>query len=315
MAVFVDVLLGTDGLRDWVLLPDGTKYMLGATSMAKLVAELAPAGTARRALDAFVSGNEARVRVDVDRMFALLAPARTRLAASDTSLIPTRDRTSKAREGSNMADHDQATKAAIQQWAAHLEQHIALLNQHAKEASPGSISANMMKDEIQKLGDLIAWIERPSSYGALSQNSTYYGLPGGTPGGEKTASQQASTQQVAEDPVATKKAEEQQQAQAKEAAEPARGTSKMSFDSFRANTAMVDGTLRSVDATNSKIDRLVAAGKKFNHVKAKADLGKIASRLSEICGTVDLANSWLKADLTALSKNASDIAALFPADA
>jgi Sec-independent protein translocase protein TatA len=306
MATFVDVLLGTDGLRDWALLPDGTKYMLGTTSVSKLVAELAPTGEARRALEAFLAGDKARIRVDVDRFFALLAPTRTRFGSSTDPLIYQGDRTSQPREGSTMADIDQAKKVALQQWAAHLEQHIALLNQHAKEASLGNASATaLLKGGVQKLGTIATWAER--SFGAAKQAAEQQVA--------EEQAKQAAEQQVAEEQAKKQAAEQQVAEEQAEQAKKQASTSKMSFDAFKANTALVDQTLRTLDATNGKIDRLVAAGKRFNAAKAKGDLTKIASRVSEICASVDLANTWLKDDLQALSKSASEIAALFPADA
>jgi len=78
------------------------------------------------------------------------------------------------------------------------------------------------------------------------------------------------------------------------------------------NAQTATNVLRTVEATNETIDRLVEAGKRFNASKAKADLHKIASQVSEIVSNVDLSAGWVKNDLLALSKRADEIHGLFP---
>jgi hypothetical protein len=92
-------------------------------------------------------------------------------------------------------------------------------------------------------------------------------------------------------------------------------TKRASIATFEQNTSIVEETLKTVEATNEKIDNLVAAGKKFNHVAAKRDLMKVASRVTEITASVDLGYDWIKADLETLAKTASEIHDLFPKDA
>lgn len=172
---------------------------------------------------------------------------------------------------------DSTVKEAITNQIARIEQQIGVLQQHAKEASPGSISANSMKSQIDGLKDLVAWLRRPSPYGNQSQNSTYYGLPNKGPGDI-----QASY-----------------------------NPKRASYDNLKANTAVAEGVLAQVDATNTKIDQLVTAGKKFDASRAKQDLLKIASKVNEIVANVDLAQPWVRDDLLDLAKAAENIHGLF----
>jgi hypothetical protein len=66
-----------------------------------------------------------------------------------------------------------------------------------------------------------------------------------------------------------------------------------------------------VATTDKAIDRLVAAGRRFNSVRAKADLHKIASRVAEISGEEDLAQPWVGSDLVVLANQTDEIHDLF----
>lgn len=89
------------------------------------------------------------------------------------------------------------------------------------------------------------------------------------------------------------------------------GGKQASYDTFKAHSDMADDIVAKVAATDAMIDRLAAAGKRFNSVRAKTDLHKIASRVSEIAQNVDLAQPWVGNDLQELHKQASTIHDLF----
>lgn len=84
-----------------------------------------------------------------------------------------------------------------------------------------------------------------------------------------------------------------------------------SFETFSSNMDVAEDIVAKVAQTDSTIDSLVDAGKRFDSVRAKADLHKIASRLSEMAQTVDLAQPWVTEELDALSKRADEIHGLF----
>jgi hypothetical protein len=84
-----------------------------------------------------------------------------------------------------------------------------------------------------------------------------------------------------------------------------------SYDTFSSNAELAEDIIAKVAATDSKINALVKEGKKFDSNRAKTDLHKIASRVSEIAQNVDLAIPWVGNDLTELSKKANEIHELF----
>lgn len=293
------VTIGTDGLSDWVRTSDGVKYMLGPISVLKFVTELSPGSrAARQAVDRFLRKGQSMLTVDLDLMWALLAPHKPRYSFV-SPLIPASDRTPFARQGTTMADADQFIKDSISNQVARIEQQIGVIQQHAKEASPGSISANMMKGEMDRLRDLVAWLRRPSAYGNQSDNSTYYGLPGGTPGGVKNASDAAApaASAVAAPPAAAPAA----------VAPPAAPAT----DTLAENTKLASHVLRRVAATEERIDQLVLAGKRFDVGRAKGDLLTIATRVSEIGKSVDLSQPWVRNDLVDLARRADHVHGLF----
>jgi hypothetical protein len=84
-----------------------------------------------------------------------------------------------------------------------------------------------------------------------------------------------------------------------------------SYDTFSANMDLAEGIVTKVAATDEIIERLKKAGKRFDSVRAKADLHRIASRVTEIAQNVDLAQPWVGTDLSDLSKRADAIHELF----
>lgn len=84
-----------------------------------------------------------------------------------------------------------------------------------------------------------------------------------------------------------------------------------SVETLEANATLADEILFKVEATGEKVERLVQAGRKFNASAARSDLFSIAHRVAEIVNNVDLAQSWVEADLTKLAAEANRIHGLF----
>lgn len=84
-----------------------------------------------------------------------------------------------------------------------------------------------------------------------------------------------------------------------------------SYDTFTSNVELAEDIVAKVAATDEAIERLVTAGKRFDSVRAKADLHRIASRVTEISQNVDFAQPWVGNDLSDLSKKANEIHELF----
>lgn len=276
MGTVKTVTISTDGLRDFVTLPSGLKVMVGQVGMAKLVAECSRGGRdARRALNEYLKTGEAVIALDLQRLEELTAPPKNRwVTGADTPLIYSQDRasTTVSRRSVTMANDtaqaDKAIQEAIKNQCMHIEQQIALISGHAGEASPNSIGQSIQKDEIEKLKKLVTWLRRGSPYGDQSKNTTYYGLPEGTPGGEKTAS-------------------------------------------VEENGLLADATLSKIEAAQNKVELLVKSGKRFDHVRAKGDLYKVASGVQQILKVADLADPRVKGELTKLAEQAKQLHGLF----
>lgn len=84
-----------------------------------------------------------------------------------------------------------------------------------------------------------------------------------------------------------------------------------SYETFSSNVELAEDIITKVAAVDSRIDALVLEGKRFDSDRAKSDLHRIASRVSEIAQNVDLAYPWVSNDLETLSKKANEIYGLF----
>ena len=242
------VTIGTDGVSDWVQLADGQKLMLGHISVLKFVTELGVGGAygARATLDEFIKKGISMLTVDADRMAELLKPHRARWTSVRPAipLIPPPDRTSSlSKQVTAMADADSFVKDAINNQIGRIEAQIAVLQNHAKEASPNSLSKDMMANEIENLKKMVAFLRQPSVYGNQSDNSSYYGLPERTVGGESARTKEAAIQD---------------------------------------NTKIAKNILACLEQAEEKIDQLVLAGKKFDVSKAKSDLHRVASNVQTV---------------------------------
>jgi hypothetical protein len=182
---------------------------------------------------------------------------------------------------------DKAIKESISNQIARIEQQISLISGHASEASAGSIGKDMQEDEVKRLKDLVAWLRRASPYGDQSKNKTYYNLPEVLPSG---------------DPARSKN-------DIKTASEVATETGTLS--ALTENSLLADATLSKVEATNTKVDLLVASGKKFDAARAKGDLLKVASSVETLLRDADLAQPWVKGELHKLAEEAKKLHALF----
>lgn len=86
-----------------------------------------------------------------------------------------------------------------------------------------------------------------------------------------------------------------------------------SYDTLIAHAEMAEDIVSKVAETDSRIEGLVAKGKRFDAVRAKQDLHRIAARVLDIAQNVDLAQGWVGEDLAELSAQANAIHGLFPA--
>jgi hypothetical protein len=165
------ITVSTDGITSQVVLPDGQRYNLGAMPVARLVADLVPhRAQARMILDEYLRDGESSFTADLDRMEGLFAIRRVRWGSA-SSLIPLQFRLPE-RRGNAMADQDKAIKDAISGQISEIERMISVIEQKAKDASKGSLSANMMADDIANLRKLVKEIGKAPSGQSLNNSFT-----------------------------------------------------------------------------------------------------------------------------------------------
>jgi hypothetical protein len=93
--------------------------------------------------------------------------------------------------------------------------------------------------------------------------------------------------------------------------EPKVETAKLAYDTYKVNSDLADSILTTVENTADKIERLVAAGKKFNADRAKIDLHEVSSKIAGITREVDLTLPWVRSDLQKLASRADYLHNLF----
>ncbi len=152
------VTLGTDGATDWVRTPDGYKFNLGPVSALNFVMGLAPRGTAKRALNEFLTKQEVLFPVDEGAMWTLLAPHRARWSAdASPSIPPLREKPQSARKGTMTFSDDLNA----------IETHIEALKTAAATKKASNLASG-----VQHLIKLAQKIKSPRQ----SDNSIYYNL-------------------------------------------------------------------------------------------------------------------------------------------
>lgn len=152
-----------------------------------------------------------------------------------------------------------------------IERHIQALNEAASK------KAANLPEGVAHLAKLAGKIKSPNQ----SDNSTYYNL--GAPKVHEVGDKAASTET---------------------------SVSGLSFDTMVANQEIANGILAKAASTVQTIDKLAAAGRRFNASQAKADVKAVTTKASGIM-TTDLTQSWVKGDLDKLAARMDTIHGLF----
>lgn len=325
------VTVGTDGVTDWVRLPDGQRLNLGSLSVASFVSKLTGGRSAKAALDDFLAEGEALVNVDEEVMWELLTPRQARWATSDGSLMPL---VSRPVRNDNMS-----LVAHVQD----LETHIAALN----KAAAAKVPAEKMREGIQilmQIGQRVCVAKEFSSEKALKEylqahpgadKSKHTVHPMGDKDDDDEDTKRVKKQLRDSDAVSKGQAKsEKDKAKAKDKKDKAKedegteklkkdlekyksdhmaaeGSMRLAFDVFQANQETAQGILSTAEATVAKIDELVTAGKKFNAAKAKVDIYAVTSKVAGILAGTDLTASWIQDDLQKLAARADHLHGLF----
>lgn len=279
------ITIGSDGPTDFIAMPDGTRFTLGAVSVLKLVTSLAKSGfVARRVLDAFLDEGQAVMSVDEDRLWGLLTPVRKRWAGVALPLIRPLDRTST--EGFE----PMTTPREMLHHLNAAESHVVALMKAAstRAASQGEdpLSKASVQAEITGLRAQVAAIHL-TDFGDQSKNDAFVGL--GQP--------KVDTVEDGYTPPASVSSPKTAQ--------------DGSFATLQENTAIAETIHEQVTATAEKVAKLVSAGKKFNHVKANQDLHAVESRLASLLSAVDLGVPWARKELDTLAVQANHLHGLF----
>ena len=87
-----------------------------------------------------------------------------------------------------------------------------------------------------------------------------------------------------------------------------------SYDTLMANVELAEDIVSKVVATHATIGRLEAEGRRFNAARARGDLLRIASLVSEVAQNTDMAQPWIGNDLATIAAQANEIHGLFPHD-
>lgn len=301
------VTLETDGLRDYVVFPSGQKKILGAVSVLKFVLAVSPRRGVREALDSFNATGRAMVLADLDAMDDLFRPVISRFA-SENPLMGSLDRTP-------ISAGDTMDEKKIMEHLGKIEGVVSTLNRYA--STDGGLVSHRRHEELRALvGEL--HFRDP---GDQSKNDAWYidGQPKvdtvdpGQKIPERITNAPASSTTPVHAPGTKTASTERSGCMPPEAvsSEPPPPTPEPSFQNVKANTAVAEGVLRQVEETNVKIDKLAAAGRKFNASRAKSDLYAVASDVTEILNNVDLAQPWVRKDLDSLAGRSAKLHDLF----
>lgn len=78
------VIIGTDGVVDFVQMSDGQKFMLGPVSVLRLITGVSKSkGLAKKSLDTFLTNKQVMMAVDLDRLWSLLPFQRARYSSTN----------------------------------------------------------------------------------------------------------------------------------------------------------------------------------------------------------------------------------------
>ncbi len=144
------VTLGTDGVTDWVKLPDGQSFNLGPVSVLSFLTKLTSLNAAQRSLKEYMASGETMVPVDSERMWEILAPRKSRLA-TEGSFMPNLEKNTCP-----WPEHRKGTIMGIERELDRLEAHLKTL------ASKKSVSDF---DTLRSLATLPSPRDYPSFYG------------------------------------------------------------------------------------------------------------------------------------------------------
>ena len=143
------VTIGSDGISNWVRLPDGQQFNLGPVSVLSFATQLSSVSAAKKALQRFLTFGEAMLSVDRGRLWDVLAPRPPRLAT----------------EGPFITQDCRDTMGDIHQQLDALRDHLQVLAQSLKKHfEAGKKSSLVVVAEgdtpggAQAIADKVGWL-------------------------------------------------------------------------------------------------------------------------------------------------------------
>lgn len=276
MAKLTTVTFQTDGLRDYVCLPDGIRYILGTVSVLRIVSSLvAGQRMKRRALDEFNESGQATVKLDIEQMFEMLGPRPLKKSAHGSSLIqPQKQAHPTSKEGTHMSHPVKILDTRI----AHLENTIRELD--ARTASGGRVPAALVRNLHQAAISL-------TDFGDQSKNDAFYGL------GEPVVD-------TMEDPGAWTPPAEVTHPQGKTASHRTASVLRMA-----------EQTLKQIAETSDQIDTLAEQGEPVDTVKAQSDLHEMTSEIHDMLSEEDMDAKEAEQQLAKVARRVQQMHRLF----
>lgn len=339
MGNLVTVTIETDGHRDFVRFPSGERYIIGTTSVMKLVGSLVTGVRNQRlALERFCRDGEAVVTLDPDKMFEMLAPRPIRRAnLVSPFMTPLKRHPSTGMEGTIMSN----AKHILDHNLTNLEGTIRAMS--ARVASGDEVSPALIKSLREAAVHL-------TDFGDQTKNDAFYGLgapkvdtveddgwtppasvthPGGKtaaaalwkytcPETEKdfyltekktTVKSPYTGKSFSTKPEKDTMSDVAQEIKSDAAEAKAKKTKKASFV-LRANTDMASEVLAKLAETSEKIASLEEAGKPFNAARAQADVHALVREVHTVLANEDLAEDESEA-LQETAKKASELHSVF----
>lgn len=191
-------------------------------------------------------------------------------------------------------------KPARPRWASSSEGPFMSHDQQDPPSIPRSTPMSTIFENLDRTAKVISYLNRKASEGETdpkafdylkkeagkikspnqSNNSTYYGL--GDP-------------KVHEVTDKVKKA----------------SVGELTFDIYDANMKLAKQVLAQSKEVVATIDAKVAAGKKFNAVRARSDVHALTTKVASICESTQLTEDWVQADLQKLARRSDELHQLF----
>ncbi len=298
------VTYGTDGFRDFVVLPDGQSYNLGSVSVLNLVVALARTGSeAKRSLDRFLANQEATLAVDLGQLFTLLEPKRARWAKIDNALISETSKSPMTLDAHSLV----STRVASEEKFAAVdmdmlrELEVYLDNESSLQAQwraiLKSIIATQAFDAKSSQGYWLKWVDAGAKAYAREFGTDVKDFSEAlkmTLAGKLAQQTTKAIQNGEYDHL--KSASDQQE----EDSESKKEASLLNEGLAHAVMAKVERALQVCSSTNSKF---ASSG--------KTDLLRISSELSALLETGDLSAPSVRASLLTLTKKADHVLSFF----